>query len=178
MTTGHVFMAMSLDGYVARSDRRLDWLMKQKTAGEDYGYDAFMAGMDAIVMGRVSFETVLGFPDWPYEKPVIVMSQQLRGKDIPGHLEGRVEVSDKSPEGIMKACERRGMRRVYVDGGALVQSFLRADLIEDMVVTIVPILLGEGRRLFGATSGDIDLDLIEARAYPSGLLRTQYRVRA
>ncbi len=120
MTTGHVFMAMSLDGYIARADGGLDWLMKQRTDGEDHGYDAFMASVDGLVMGRGSFETVLSFEAWPYEKPVIVMSNTLGPDDIPDALRAKVCVTDQIPTALMESLSREGWRRAYVDGGKIV----------------------------------------------------------
>lgn len=169
-------MATSLDGYVARRDGGLDWLMKQKTEGEDHGYDAFMASVDGLVMGRGSFETVLSFDKWPYAKPVVVMSHSLTDDDIPEALESRVRLSDLSPDDLMRQLESEGWTRVYVDGGKIVQSFLRAGLIADITLTRIPILIGEGRPLFGDLERDIDLEHIATRAYPSGLVRSEYRV--
>ncbi len=173
--SGHVFIAISLDGFVAREDHALDWLMKQDTAGEDHGYEDFTAGIDGLVMGAGSFRTALGFETWPYAKPVVVMSRSLGSDDIPADLRGRVRLSTDGPAGTLRALAAEGWRRAYVDGGRLVQSFLREGLIADMVVTVVPILLGGGIRLFGPLEGDIDLELLECRAFPSGLARLRYR---
>lgn len=175
--SGHVFIATSLDGFVAREDHALDWLMKQETAGEDHGYDAFMADIDGLVMGSGSFRTVLGFEDWPYAKPVVVMSGSLREGDIPDRLRERVRLSTDGPVETFRSLAAQGWRRAYVDGGRLVQSFLRDGLIADMVVTVVPILLGRGIRLFGPLERDIDLELLESRSFPSGLVRLRYRCR-
>jgi dihydrofolate reductase len=94
--TGHVFIATSLDGFVARNtdnpETKLDWLMKQDTVGEDHGYDDFIESVDGLVMGRGSFETLLGFEGWPYGKPVIVVSQSLTKSDIPDELSDKVEL--------------------------------------------------------------------------------------
>jgi dihydrofolate reductase len=88
MTTGHVFMAVSLDGFIACSDGDIDWLMKQKTDGEDHGYDEFIASVDGLVMGRGSYQKILTFAEWPYKKTVIVMSRSLTNEDIPDELKG------------------------------------------------------------------------------------------
>lgn len=177
MTSGHVFIATSLDGFVARKDRQIDWLEKQAMADEDHGYDAFVELVDGIVMGRGTFETVRAFDPWPYQKPVVVMSSTLGPEDIPRALRGAVSVSDLSPAGVMQDLAARGWDRAYVDGGALVQSFLREGLIRDIVLTVAPVLIGEGIRLFGALDHDIDLELTSATAFPSGLLQSRYRIR-
>ena len=176
MTIGHVFMAMSLDGYIARADGGLDWLMKQRTDGEDHGYDAFMASVDGLVMGRSSFETVLSFEAWPYEKPVIVMSNTLGPADIPDALRAKVCVTDQTPTALMASLSREGWRRAYVDGGKIVQAFLHDGLIADLAIRHIPILLGKGIPLFGARDRDIDLQHVETRSYPSGLVGSRYDV--
>lgn len=176
MTKGHVFIAMSLDGFIARPDHALDWLMKQKTEGEDHGYDAFLDGVDGLVMGTGTFRTVLGFPDWPYPKPVVVMSRTLTAEDIPAGLRDRVRVTGKAPAAVMAELAAAGWRRAYIDGGGIIRAFLAAGLIEEMTVTVVPILIGAGRPLFGGTGRDIDLELVSATPFPSGLVRMRYRV--
>ncbi|UCH24950.1 MAG: dihydrofolate reductase family protein [Trueperaceae bacterium] len=177
-TSGHVYIAVSLDGFVARSDRTIDWLTKQETEGEEHGYAAFVESMDGIVMGRGSFETVLGFGgNWPYQKPVVVMSGTLTAGDVPDELIGRVRLSDLDPVEQMRALRREGWRRAYVDGGGLVQAFVRLGLIEDFVLTTIPILIGDGIRLFGELDGDLDLELLGVTPYPSGLVQSHYRVR-
>lgn len=176
MPTGHVFMAMSLDGFVARQDHALDWLMKQKTGGEEHGFEDFYASVDGMVMGSGSFRTVLSFDAWPYEKPVFVMSQSMTQSDVPEGLRDKVHVTDQDPRALMTSLETESWKRVYVDGGKVVQTFMRERLIDDMTVTLVPILIGDGIRLFGGLDGDIDLDLIEAKSFPSGLVTTKYKV--
>lgn len=176
MPTGHVMMAITLDGFVARKDHSLDWLMKQKTADEDHGFVEFLEKIDVIVMGSGSFRTVLSFEAWPYEKPVVVLSSVLTNDDVPSELADKVEVTNLSPKNLMTEMERRGWPRVYVDGGAIVQSFLKLGLIDDFKLAIVPILLGDGIRLFGDLPSDVDLELIDTKAFPSGLVELRYKV--
>ena len=174
--TGHVFLGVSLDGFVARLDHRLDWLTKHEATGEDHGYDAFMAAVDGIIMGSGSFRTVLTFGEWPYRKPVMVMSRSMTPRDIPPALAERVRVTDLGPRELMQALRRQGWSRAYVDGGRVVQSFIRDGLIEDLVLTIVPILIGTGIRPFGEIGSDIDLELTGTTPFPSGLVQVRYRV--
>ena len=176
MTSGHVYIATSLDGFIARNNHQLDWLMKQPTQGEEHGYEAFMASVDGLVMGRGSYENLLTFGQWPYEKPVVVMSKTLSAADIPPALEGKVRLVDLDPPALMASLDEQGWSRAYVDGGRVVQSFIRCGLIEDLVLTTVPILIGEGLPLFGAIDGDIDLELIDTTAFKSGLVQTRYRI--
>ena len=176
MPTGHMFMAMSLDGFVAREDFGLDWLMKQKTEGEEHCHEAFMASIDGLVMGSGSFRTALTFGAWPYEKPVIVLSNTLKTNDIPEELRDKVSISQQTPRQVMASLSEQGWQRAYIDGGKIIQSFLREGLIADMTVTIVPILIGTGKRMFGALDADIDLQLQESKSFPSGLVTTRYKV--
>jgi dihydrofolate reductase len=176
MITGHVFIATSLDGYIARPDGDIAWLLARDDRQEDHGYDAFIADKDAIVMGRGSYEKVATFDLWPYDLPVLVLSRQLAGTPIPDRLRGKVRFADLSPQDAMRALEEDGTRRVYVDGGQVVQAFLRAGLVADMVITTVPVLIGAGRRLFGELPTDRDLALVASRSFPSGLVQSTYRV--
>ena len=176
MTTGHIFIATSLDGFVARKDGRLDWLMKQKTEAEDHGFDAFMDTVDGIVMGRGSFQQVLSFDKWPYKKPVVVMSRSLRHEDIPPALSSQVRLTSRDPTNTMRMLADNGWHRAYVDGGRLVQSFLRLGLIADITLTRVPILIGDGIPLFGKLDHDIDLEHQSTRTFASGLVTSTYKL--
>lgn len=176
MPTGHVFIATSLDGYIARPEGDIDWLLQRDDPHEDHGYDDFIADKDAIVMGRGSYEQVATFDTWPYDRPVLVLSQRLAGTPVPDALRGKVRFADLAPADAMRLLEQDGARRVYVDGGRVVQAFLRAGLIADMVVTTVPVLLGTGRPLFGTLDGDRDLALVATRGFPSGLVQSTYRL--
>lgn len=143
---------------------------------EDHGYEDFIADKDCIVMGRGSFEKAITFEKWPYDRPVLVLSKQLAGTPVPNELQGTVSFSNLTPVDAMEELARKDVRRVYVDGGQLVQSFLRDGLIEDMVITTVPVLIGTGRPLFGTLQSDIDVALVSSRSFPSGLVQTTYRV--
>tara|TARA_R110002051_G_scaffold149136_1_gene221672 strand:- start:8279 stop:8812 length:534 start_codon:yes stop_codon:yes gene_type:complete len=176
MPTGHIMMAMTLDGFVARKDHALDWLMKLDTEGEDHGFTEFQGSIDVIVMGTGSYKTILGFDEWVYQKPVVVLSKSLTDSDVPGHLKEKVEISQLSPDELMAEFKKRGYDRVYVDGGAVIRSFLRAGHIADMKVTIVPVLIGEGIRMFGELDKDIDLELLDVTPFKSGLVDMRYKV--
>lgn len=176
MITGHVFIATSLDGFIARKNGAIDWLLSRDDPGEDHGYQDFIKDMDGLVMGRGSFEGVAAFDPWPYDRPVVVLSKSLASLAVPAHLTGRVRFVDMPPKAAMEMLAMEGWRRVYVDGGQIVQSFLREGLIADMVVTQVPVLIGEGRPLFGPIGGDIPLAHVTTKAFPSGLVQSHYRI--
>jgi dihydrofolate reductase len=176
MITGHVFIATSLDGYIAREDGSIDWLLSRDDPSEDHGYPDFIKDIDGLVMGRGSFEGVSRFDPWPYDKPVLVLSKVLAASPVPEHLKGRVRFADLTPKAAMDMLAMEGWRRIYVDGGRLVQAFLREGLIADMVVTQIPVLIGAGRPLFGPTEGDITLTHISTKVFPSGLVQNRYRI--
>lgn len=177
MTTGHVFMAMSLDGFVARPDHGIDWLMKQPDTDGDAAFREFFGSVDGMIMGAGTFRTVLGFDQWIYgDKPIRVMSRSLTREDVPEGRRKTVEVTRQDPKALMEMVEIEGWKRAYVDGGAVVHSFLRAGLISDLTITIIPILLGEGLSLFGPLERDIDLKLEHAEKTEAGFLSTRYRV--
>lgn len=178
MITGHAFIATSLDGFIAREDGGIDWLLSRDAPDEDHGYRDFIRDIDGIVMGRGSFETVSRMDEWPYDRPVVVLSRTLAASPVPPALEGRVRFSALSPAAAMEMLAQEGWRRVYVDGGQVLQSFLREGLIADMVITQVPVLIGTGRRLFGVTGSDIALTHAGTRTFPSGLVQSRYRIGA
>jgi dihydrofolate reductase len=168
-----VFIATSIDGFIAREDGGLDWL--PANGGEPHGYDEFMATVDALVIGRKTFETVMTYDTWPYEKkPVIVLSNRLRKVKVP---DGAVcEVMTGSPSDVVARLAKRGVRHIYVDGGMTIRGFLEAGLIQHLTITRVPILLGRGIPLFGTLPHDIRLEHVATQAYPSGLVKSEYRV--
>ncbi len=167
-----VFVGTSLDGFIARSDGALDFL--PPGGGEPHGYVEFMATVDALVIGRHTYETVLAFDTWPYgEKPVFVLSSRPLAPAPAGAI---VEHLSGLPADILSQLAHRGIQHVYVDGGITIQSFLQAGLIQRLVVTRVPVLIGTGIPLFGAITHDIALKHIATRHYASGLVQSEYEV--
>lgn len=170
----HIFIATSLDGFIARPNGALDWLPVPEGGGEDYGYQAFMDSVDAVVMGRGTYEKVLEFGAWPYPKPVLVLSS--RGVTIDAALRDRVTQTTGSPAEVMAACAARGWREVYLDGGVTIQRFLEADLVDRVIVTRVPVLIGQGLPLFGALPRDVRLEHKRTQSHTNGLVQSEYRV--
>ncbi|HWV19900.1 MAG TPA: dihydrofolate reductase family protein [Devosia sp.] len=177
MPSAHVFIATSLDGFIARRNDDIDWLTGFSSLGEDHGYDAHIARMDGIIMGRGTYEKVATFDQWYYEKPVLVLSRSLDPATVPAHLTGKVEFIAATPAEAMGLAASRGWNRIYADGGKLIQSFLRAGFVEDLIISRIPILLGDGIPLFGPLEQDIVLDHLETRSFPSGLVQSHYRVK-
>lgn len=176
MVTTHVFIAVSLDGYIARKDGDINWLLQRDDPTEDHGYTAFIADKDWIVMGRGSYEKVLTFNEWPYDRPVLVLSRQLTDAPVPEALKGRVQFSHRTPREVIDDLAAQNVHRVYIDGGQVIQSFLREGVVADIVITTVPVLLGSGIPLFGSLPHDIDLTLLSSRSFPSGLVQSHYRL--
>ncbi|MFL6466453.1 MAG: dihydrofolate reductase family protein [Pyrinomonadaceae bacterium] len=173
MTSANVYIGTSLDGFIARADGDFGWLMKFADAGAVDSYNEFMAGIDAIVIGRGTFETVLGFPSWPYDKPVFVVSTKM--KEMPEELKKKATVLSLEPSDILKHLSEKGFKAAYIDGGKLIQSFLAADLIEDLIIAKVPVLIGRGIPLFGSLNVDLAFDHVRTSTYPNGLVRSYYR---
>jgi len=169
-----VFVGTSVDGFIARANGDLDWL--PPGGGEPHGYDEFMATVDALVIGRKTFETVLAFDKWPYgEKPVYVLSTRKLAHAPPGAV---VEHLSGDPIEIVSELAARGIKHIYVDGGITIQRFLRAGLIQRLIITRVPVLIGEGVPLFGPLMRDIHLMHVATRQYASGLVSSEYVVAA
>lgn len=174
---GCVFVATSLDGFVARSDGSLDFLASPDVAAdpEDYGFAEFVSGVDAMVMGRVTYETVLGFAEWPYPGlRVIVPSRTLVPRT--GSGPGEVQITGESPGDLFDRLGAEGVRRVYVDGGKLVAAYLEAGLIREITVTRVPVLLGDGISLFARSDSERRLTHLDTRSWANGFVRSRYRV--
>jgi dihydrofolate reductase len=167
-----VFIATSLDGFIARANGDLDWL--PPGGGEEHGYDAFMATVDALVIGRKTFETVLAFDTWPYgAKPVFVLTT---GTLPPAPRGAVVERMSGAPAEIVSQLAAREVRHVYVDGGITIQRFLQAGLIQRLIITRIPVLIGTGIPLFGPIQRDIVLTHVATRQYASGMVQSEYVV--
>jgi dihydrofolate reductase len=167
-----VFVGTSLDGFIARRNGDLDFL--PPGGGEPHGYTEFMATVDALVMGRKTYDTVLTFDAWPYgQKPVFVLSTHSLATAPPGAV---VEQMSGGPGEIVARLAARGIGHVYVDGGITIQRFLEAGLIQRLIITRVPVLIGSGIPLFGALQRDISLTHVATRQYASGLVQSEYLV--
>ena len=173
--TVSVFIGTSVDGFIARPNDDLDFL--PPGGGEPHGYNEFIASIDAIVIGRKTFEKVLTMGPWAYgSKRVVVLSS--RPLDLSAAVGGVVEQMAGSPAEIVSRLAASGAHHLYIDGGVTIQRFLRAGLIERLIITRVPVLIGEGVPLFGTLLRDILLRHVATRQYPSGLVQSEYLVAA
>lgn len=169
---GSVFVGTSLDGYIARTDGTLDFL--DPWAGEDAGFEEFLASVDALVMGRKTYDIVLDGGTWHYgEKPVYVLSSRDIARLPAG---GVVERMSGTANDIASALAVRGIGHIYVDGGAIVQQFLRAGLIQRLIISRVPVLIGSGIPLFGELERDVVLRHVATRNFANGLVQSEYEV--
>ena len=168
-----VFIGTSVDGFIARPDGDLDWL--PAGGGEPHGYNEFIESVDALVIGRKTFEKVLTFEVWPYgDKRVVVLSS--RPVDLSAGGGGVVEQMTGPPAEIVSQLAASGAHHLYVDGGITIQGFLRAGLIQRLIITRAPVLIGEGIPLFGTLPRDVRLRHVATRHYPSGLVQSEYEV--
>lgn len=176
--TGSVFLGMSVDGFIARLDGDLSFLdgsgeggPPDDGAGGDFGFAEFVSGVDALVMGRSTYEFIKPFAEWPYQgKPVHVLSTTL-----PEDEDARITVH-RSLDDAIAALGAAGYRRLYVDGGRTVHAFLRAGLIADLTLSRVPVLIGTGHTPFGALAADIPLEHVRTQAFAGGMVQSTYRV--
>ena len=168
-----VFVGTSVDGFIARRNGDFDFL--PEGGGEPHGYDEFLASVDVLVIGRNTFEKVLTFDSWPYaDKRVVVLSS--RAVPLPNVPGAALEHMSGTPAEITDRLSASGARHAYVDGGITVQRFIRAGLIQRMIITRVPVLIGEGIPLFGSLPEDVLLRHVFTKTYPSGLVQSEYEV--
>jgi len=166
-----VFIAASLDGFIARRDGGIDWLSIVETPGEDYGYARFFAAVDALVLGRGTYDTVRGFPAWPYgDKRCVVLAHN------PPETQHGETFHAGPPAPLLERLHTEGVRRVYVDGGAVIRQFLSDGLIDDITLSIIPVILGDGIRLFDGGGPGRRLRMQASQAFASGLVQLTYAV--
>jgi dihydrofolate reductase len=167
-----VYVGTSLDGFIARKDGDIDWLVKYQNKEVHDTYNEFISRIDAMVIGRGTYEKVLSFPEWPYEKKVFVLSTSL--KQIPGTLNEKATLVAMKPAALLNYLSDKGFSNIYVDGGKVIQSFLKEDLIDELIITRVPELIGTGIPLFGYLDNDLRFEHIKTYIYSDGLVKSQY----
>ncbi|MGP4104275.1 dihydrofolate reductase family protein [Nonomuraea sp. KM90] len=167
-----VFIGISLDGFIAREDGDLGWLTSRgEAAGDDLGYDEFISGIDAVVMGRGTYEPGLTYDPWPHEgRHTAVLSTTLEAGADP-----RVTVY-RDLDTLVRGLAERGTKSVYVDGGQVIRTFLRAGLIDEITLTTVPVLIGTGLPLFGPAGRDVPLTHLSTKVFGAGVVQSTYAV--
>ena len=168
-----VYIATSLDRFIARTDGSIDWL-GEPDPSEDYGWADFIRLIDHIVMGRNTFEKVLSFGEvWPYEgTPLTVLSSTL--DEIPMYLQGKVDILSLQPSAVLDHLRNQGRKRIYVDGGETIQRFLQADLIDELILTTLPVLIGSGIPLFGSIDSDMAWEHVSTKTFNQGIVQSVY----
>lgn len=175
MTKNCVFIATSIDGYIADKNGGLEWLEYVPNPNqESMGYEEFTKDIDALLMGRTTFETVVGFDvPWPYSKPVFVLSNSL--KEIPKSHQGKAFLVNGPLKEVLADIHEQGYTNLYIDGGGTIQSFLKEDLIDVIIISVIPVLLGGGAPLFGDLSDRLNFELVETKTYLNQITANYYR---
>ena len=170
-----VYIATSLDGYIADRDGGLDWLQSIPNPDNlDFGWADFMDRIDALLMGRKTFDKVCSFDcDWPYSKPVFVLSNSL--KSVPENYKDKAEAISGPLSEVLKAIHQKGCKNLYIDGGMTIQSFLKEDLIDEMIITVIPILLGGGVPLFGELPEPMAFEYIKTEVLLNAMVQNHFR---
>ncbi len=166
-----VYIATSLDGFIAREDGRIDWLSIVEREGEDYGFKRFFDTTDTLVMGRKTYETALSFDTWHYTGKRCIVRTHAPGESLHGE-----EFYSGDLVELMERLAEEGAKHVYVDGGMIISQFLAAKLVDEVTVSLIPIVLGEGARLTQKIGHDVGLELLSSKAFESGLVQITYRV--
>jgi dihydrofolate reductase len=171
-----VFIARSLDGYIADTDGGIDWLNAvPNPEGIDMGFNKLMNRIDAIVMGRNTFETVLSFDGpWPYSKPVYVLSSTL--SSVPEALDKKVVILAGEISDVLRHIHQNGHLKLYIDGGGTIQNFLSAHEIDEITITTIPVLLGGGLPLFRKTHESMSLEHVSTEVFLNQMVQSTYRV--
>ena len=167
-----VFIGTSLDGFIARKNGDIDWLVQYANNEAVDAYEKFMSSIDTIVIGRGTFEKVLSFPSWPYEKKVFVLSTSI--KEVPAALKEKVTILSMKPAEVLHYLSGKGFSNIYVDGGKVIQDFLIEDLIDELIISKVPVLTGSGIPLFGHLDGDLQFKHNRTETGTNGLVRSYY----
>lgn len=170
-----VFIGVSIDGYISDKNGGLEWLDRIPNPDkDDMGYYSFMDSIDALLMGRTTFETVCGFDiEWPYQKPVFVLSNTLN--QIPEKLQNKVFLVNGSLNQVLNQIHKKGYYKLYIDGGKTIQSFLNEDLIDEMVISIIPTLLGGGSPLFAELEKPLNFELIQSKVYLNQIIQNHFK---
>jgi dihydrofolate reductase len=169
-----IYVALSLDGYIAREDGSIDWLMDiPNPEKSDYGFSDFIESIDAILMGRNTFDKVQSFGVWPYNKPVFVLSNTLT--EVPPLLKEKVQILKGEEESILELLSNKGYKNLYVDGGKTIQGYLESELVDEMILSKIPIILGSGIPLFRSLENEQKFEHVKTEVYNNGIIKSHYK---
>lgn len=171
-----VFIAASVDGYIAREDNSIDWLENHSAnPDQDYGYHEFINSIDAILMGRNTFDVVKDLKDWSTNgMPIFVLTHHSMTLQLGKYK--NVQLIQGKPSEVISELEDRGINHIYIDGGKTITEFLSESLVDEMIITRIPTLLGKGIPLFGWMENEIKLELISTIDFKDGLVQNKYKV--
>jgi dihydrofolate reductase len=167
-----VYIGTSLDGFIARKDGDINWLTQFANDEAVHAYEEFINKIDAIIIGRGTFEKVLTFPSWPYDRKVFVLSNSI--KQVPDELKEKATVLSMNPSTLLNYLSGLGFSNVYIDGGKVIQDFLKEDLVDELIISKVPVLIGNGIQLFGQLNTDLKFKHIKTQVQSNGLVRSYY----
>ena len=167
-----IYIGTSLDGFIAREDGDIHWLQQFNNSDVFRSYESFIKKIDAIIIGRGTYEKVLSFPSWPYEKNVFVLSSTLQ--QIPDKLKNKVTVLSMQPSELLNYLSNKGYSNIYIDGGKVIQGFLKEDCVDELIITRVPVLIGKGIPLFGYLDNDLSFTHLRTDVYADGLVKSHY----
>ena len=165
-----VYIAMSIDGYIARKDDSLDWMDRVGGFDEDYGFKKHLQAIDALIIGRKTYEVATTVPD-PYPgKRVVVLSHRLQS------VKEGMELYRGDLGQLVAKLHKEGIKHIWVDGGTTISQFLSAQLVDEIILSVIPVILGTGIPLFSGVDKEIPCRLIASQSYPSGLVQSHYKV--
>ncbi len=168
-----VYIGTSVDGFIARSDGDIEWLVQYANEEAIQAYEEFIAKIDTVVIGRGTFEKVLTFPSWPYEKKIFILSNTL--KKLPAGVKDKATILSLTPAETLQKLSQEGCTNIYIDGGKVIQSFLKEDLIDELIISRVPILIGTGIPLFTSMDQDIPFQHVRTEVQSNDLVRSYYK---
>ena len=168
-----VYIGTSLDGFIAKTDGNIDWLTQYANDDAIHAYEEFISGIDAIVIGRGTFEKILTFPSWPYIKKAFVLSTAI--KQLPDAIRDKATLLSLKPKELLSYLSPLGFSSIYVDGGNVIQRFLKEDLIDELIISKVPLLIGNGIPLFGFLGADLQFKHVKTEVQSNGLVRSYYK---
>lgn len=170
-----LFIAVSLDGFIARKDGDISWLQKYEGKKEDYGYSEFMKTVGASIMGSKTYEKCLSFPNWPdNNKPIFVVTN----RKLKNAKRANVAFYTGSLNGLVEKIKSHNKGNVWLVGGAkLSQSFFKEGLVDRIILSTIPIVIGNGISLFGQANNTIDFELASVKKYESGIIQAEYKIK-